>query len=126
MRTRCQITIAITITIAVNCAPSNAFRIAVARRGNEKSNLKGRTVRSLGILYLESRAPSGGVVEAGLGRDQHQVGAFLGARDREVDGCKVWEYFVNICFVMLQIVYLFKMTLATFSTLVKKSGPSDR
>ena len=43
------------------------MRIGVARSGTEKSNLKERTVRLLGILHLESRAPSGGVVEAGLG-----------------------------------------------------------
>ena len=73
------------MTKAANCAPSHTIGIAVARRGTEKSNLKERPVRSLAILLLESRVPSGGVVEAGLGRDQQQVAVVLGAREQKVD-----------------------------------------
>ena len=51
----------------MNCARSHVFRIAIARMCTDKLNLKERTVSSLAILVLESRVPSGGDVEAGLG-----------------------------------------------------------
>ena len=96
------------------------MRIGVARSGTEKSNLKERTFRSLSVLLLESRVPSGGVVEAGPGGDQHQVAAVLGGREQQVGWCNVREFeIINICSVMLQIVYLSTMTWGTFSTLVK-------
>ena len=40
----------------MNCAPRHVVRIAEGRRGPEKSNYKVRSVRSLAILHLESRA----------------------------------------------------------------------
>ena len=63
MRKRCEISRA----NRESRAPRPVVRIAVARRRAEIFNLKETTVRSLAILLLESRAPSGGVVEAGLG-----------------------------------------------------------
>ena len=52
---------------ALNCTPRHVLRILVAVRGSEQSNFKDGTVWSLGLLYLEPRPPSGGVVDAGLG-----------------------------------------------------------
>jgi len=51
----------------LSCEASPGVRIAVARKGSEKSNLKDRAVRSLAFLHPETRAPAGGVVEAAVG-----------------------------------------------------------
>ena len=59
----------------MNCESRHAVRILVSRRGCEQSNFKDGTFLSLlAILYLEPRASSGGVVEAGLELDRHKEG----------------------------------------------------
>ena len=60
---------------ALNCGPRHVVRILLSRRGCEQSNLEDGTLWSLASLHLELKALSGDVVKAGLGWDQHQVGA---------------------------------------------------
>ena len=92
------------------------MRIGVARSGTKKSNLKERTVRSPSVLLLESRAPSGGVVEAGLGGDQHPAGDVqydgglgqAGVTDQEVNwrnDCEFDVYFIFLIFKIFQPVH---------------------
>ena len=77
----------------MNCADGDVFGTVVSRRGDEESNLQVGTFRSLALTQLESRAHSGGVGEAGLGRDQPQAGGVqdddglgqAGATDQEVN-----------------------------------------
>ena len=58
---------------ALNCESRPAVRILVSRRGCEQSNFKDEIFLSLlAILYLEPRAFSGGLFEAGLELYQHK------------------------------------------------------